>query len=209
MKYEQFKRLVLEHLDQYQIAGDAIPRTYDNQADYTDRIRTLANDALYTIATTSEPQLAEFDPNADGLTNVTNLHNGWYKIEMPQNFWRLTGRGLPRFLPGGRFVMTNHYQTYDDRTILVPAHEMRGLRVQYYKIPTANNEELDCSEPAAHCASFYVAAQLARHDNPYAYQSLYNEFEQKLARLQKPQITELARVEDAYDTWYGDWIGCL
>lgn len=201
MTFLEFKRLVLQHLDQYSVAGEMIPLTYNNQADYTMRIAALANTALRTIATQAEMKMASFVPAAKEYEGCTELPNGMTKIEMPADFWTMTGRGLPTF-EGDEYHRNMHYQWLTDREILVPTRELNKVVITYYRYPRkllgTDKELLDCSEAAADCASFYVAAQLARHDSPYAYQTLYNEFEQMMVRLKKPVITETSDVEDVY-----------
>lgn len=202
MDYKSFRRLVLEHLDQYAVAGVEIPDTYNNQADDTSRIPGLTNIALRTIATQTAPILATVDPNAEGFEGKTNMQNGWTKIEMPQDFWRLTGQGMPRCSADGSFSRTMEYVFFSDRELLFRTSDMPGMMLTYYRYPRkchGNFEEiLDCSEAAADAASFYVAAELAREDSPYAYQCLYNEYESMLARLLKPMTAEFVAVKDVY-----------
>lgn len=201
MIFSEFQKLVLQHLDQYSVAGEVIPDSYNNHSDYVSRICALANTALRTIATQTEPKMATFIPSAEDYSGCVELPNGMTKIEMPTDFWKMTGQGLPSFM-GGEFHRNMHYQYLTDREILVPTREVPKVVITYYRYPRRllgnTGEILDCSEAAADCASFYVAAQLARHDSPYAYQTLYNEFEQMMARLKKPMITETSYVEDVY-----------
>ena len=58
MKYSEFKALVMQHLDQYSVAGVTVPESYNNQADDTARICALTNIALRTIASRTKPLLA-------------------------------------------------------------------------------------------------------------------------------------------------------
>ena len=202
MKFSDFQTLVLQHLDQYSVAGETVPNSYNNQADYTSRIAALANIALRTIATQSAPLLASFDPNADGFQGRTDIGNGYTKIRLPADFWKMSGQGLPCFASEDSYARNMHYQHISENEIVVRTRELPGLLITYYRYPRKlqgqPSEVLDASESAADCASFYVAAELARQDSPYVYQSLYNEFEAMMARLKKPMITEMSRTEDVY-----------
>lgn len=202
MKFSDFQTLVLQHLDQYSVAGETVPNSYNNQADYTSRIAALANIALRTIATQSAPLLASFDPNADGFQGRTDIGNGYTKIRLPADFWKMSGQGLPCFASEDIYARNMHYQHISENEIVVRTRELPGLLITYYRYPRKlqgqPSEVLDASESAADCASFYVAAELARQDSPYVYQSLYNEFEAMMARLKKPMITEMSRTEDVY-----------
>lgn len=201
MKFSDFTDLVLQHLDQYSVAGTQIPATYNNQADDTARICSLANIALRTIATQGAPMLASIDPNAEDFTGKSDAGNGYTKIKMPADFIRLSGTGMPRFSPDG-YDRNMHFRFISQNEIVVKTSELPGLIITYYRLPRKiqghPGEVLDASEMAADCASFYVAAQLARQDSPYAYQALYNEFETMMARLRPPAMAELSRTEDAY-----------
>lgn len=202
MTFSEFSKLVMQHLDQYSVAGTDIPDSYNNQIDYTSRICALANTALRTIATQAAPLLASFDPNAKDFRGKTDLGNGLTKIALPTDFWKMSGQGLPCFSSGEIYARNMHYNHLSDTEILVRTRELPGMMITYYRYPRRlqgqKNELLDCSDAAADCASYFVAAQLARQDSPYVYQSLYNEFEAMLARLKKPMITEMSRTEDVY-----------
>lgn len=202
MKFSDFQTLVLQNLDQYSVAGERVPNSYNNQADYTKRIAALANIALRLIATQSAPMLASFDPNADGFQGKTDIGNGYTKIKLPADFWKMSGQGLPCFASEDFYARNMHYQHISEDEIVVRTRELPGLLITYYRYPRKlqgqPGEVLDASETVADCASFYVAAELARQDSPYVYQSLYNEFESMMARLKKPMITEMSRTEDVY-----------
>ncbi len=201
MTFKEFTDLVLQHLDQYSVAGELIPKDYNNQEDYTNRIAPLANIALRTIATQAEPLTGMFDAETPGIEMQT-LSNGLTKIKMPSDFYRMTGNGLPTFHGDVDFAKNMNYRHITANEILVRTAELPNLIITYYRYPRAVHgyatEILDASDAAADCASFYVAAQLARYDNPYAYQSLYNEFETMMARLRKPISTEAEEVLDVY-----------
>jgi hypothetical protein len=55
MLYSDIKRAVLSHINQYSIAGAQVALTYNNQADYVNRIPQLINEALVNIRTSVKP----------------------------------------------------------------------------------------------------------------------------------------------------------
>ena len=55
MKYADIKRAVLSHINQYTMAGSKVAPTYNNQADYLNRIPVLLNEALVNIRTLVKP----------------------------------------------------------------------------------------------------------------------------------------------------------
>lgn len=206
MTYSEFEKLVLRHLDQYSVAGDVVPDSYNNQVDDRQRIVALCNIALKTIATQGEKITDIIDP--DTYDGRHDLKNGWTQIDMPSDFYAVH-TGIPKFERSAwwdehhqNFTTTMHYRYLNNRTILVPTRDLRRTLIEYFRYPRAvrgnADEVLDCSEPAAEAASYYVASQLAREENAYLYQALNNEFESMMARLEKPVTTEYTYTEDVY-----------
>lgn len=202
MTFAEFKTLVMQHLNQNTISGAQVPSYYNLQNDYLLRICALLNAALNTIATTTRPIMASFNPNDPMEAKLTDMGHGWTKISMPKDFWKMTGQGLPRFFRNGDYERTMDYRMLTDNEIVVRSCELPSMMITYYRYPRKvqgqDQEIIDAEETVAICASYYVAAELARYDSPYLYQSLYNEYEAMLERLRKPLITENSRVEEAY-----------
>ena len=203
MNYGNFRRLVLEHIDQYAVAGVVIPDTYNNQADDTSRIPGLTNIALRTVATQFVPLRVVVDPLSEEFGGeVTDMGNGWTKIRMPTDFYKMDGRGNPRMVNGEMTYSMNHWHLTDD-TIMVKSSELTGMMLSYHRYPRHlyghHDEVLDCTDSVADCISYYVAAMLAREDDAYSYQTLYNEYVNNLSLIKKPMTAELVHVMDAYD----------
>lgn len=200
MRYKEFEKLVLQHLDQYSVSGIVMPPEYNNHVDQTQRICALANIALRTIATQSAPISAVIALKDDGIKKES-LPNGMTIVTMPSDFWKLTGKGFPNFENDG-YARNSHFQEVAQNQIIVPTREISRTMLTYYRYPRKlhgdDDEIIDGTDMVADCASFYVASQLARHENAYAYQSLYNEYETMMARLKKPMITEYSETEDVY-----------
>lgn len=206
MTYSEFEKLVLRHIDQYSVAGDVVPDTYNNQIDDRQRIVELCNIALRTIATQGEKITDIIDP--DKYDGKHDLKNGWTQIDMPSDFYAVH-TGIPKFEREWwfdhrhqNFVQSMHYRYLNNRSILVPTRELHKMLIEYFRFPRTvrgnADEVLDCSESAAQAASYYVASQLVREENAYLYQALNNEFESMMARLEKPISTEYSETEDVY-----------
>ena len=77
--------------------------------------------------------------------------------------------------------------------------------LEYFRYPSLlgvnpmDEASLDNTLEAQMALPYYVAAHLVMHDNAFAYQALYNEFEAKLARLGEQLQAEPTVVEDSYD----------
>ena len=206
MNYATFRKLVLRHIDQYTIAGSVIPDTYNNQADDTSKIPDLTNVVLREIATTTRPLMATLDPNAPDFEGRQEMGNGWTKITMPADFWQVTGRGMPKFNADGQFERTMEYYYVTNNELMFRTSDLVNTMLTYYRYPRVchgnPDEILDCSDPAADAASYYVAAELVRDDNAFAYSVLHNQFEDLNAKLQRPMTAEMIPVRDAY---FGNW----
>jgi len=206
MTFGTFQTLVLQHIDQYSVAGETVAPSYNNQSDDLLRIAALFNIANNTIVTQTAPIEASFE----AASRATEMPGGWSKIEMPEDFWEMTGHGLPMIERNGDIVRTMEYRYWTDNVILVRTRDVPRLTITYYRKPKPASgknpdEVLDATERVVECASFYVAAQLVRQEDAFVYQSLYNEFESMMARLKAPMRTELTPVRDAYDLGYAPY----
>ena len=201
MIFKDFRKLVFQHIDQYSVAGEQIPLTYNNQKDASDRICSLANIALRTICTQAHLLTAILDPMASNVRKE-EMPNGLTKITMPTDFFKMTGQGIPTFNGDISYARNLNYRFYAPDQIIVAARDLNKIHIPYHRYPRQlhgrDDEILDGPETVADCASFYVAAELSREISPYAYQSLYNEFETMKASLKPTLITELSEVEDVY-----------
>lgn len=194
MTYGEMKAFVLQLLNQYSVAGDEVPLTYNDQADAVARIPALVRDALYYIATTVRRLRAVAE-----LTEPEVLGQQ-LAYDLPEDCFQIVG-GLIRTEDGTRL---RNYRVLGGRQVLVPKGEKGPWLVEYFRypaVPVGTPEEddfLDCPPEAQSAVAYYVAAHLAMEDNQYLHGALYNEFEMKMARLQEGQVLECGVVEDAY-----------
>lgn len=204
MNYKWARDFALELMNQYSIAGTEIPASYNNQADYLKRIPKLMDDGQFYIATTSG-RIRELV----GLEELPCTERGAWRIyDLPGNCWQVCSGGLVRF--DGPELQRYHKYRLIGRNRIAVSRDVDGLMsVEYYRYPArlgdnpGDNTPLDNTEAAQRALPYYVAAHLLMHDNAFAYASLFNEFEAKLARLGEQLHTEHTVVEDAYSA--GEW----
>lgn len=207
MNYGQLKTQVMQLMFSESIAGEIIPSTYNNQADYIRAIPGLVDDCETYIATTVKkiPELVK-------LTELEFQDFGGYRLyTMPDNFWRLNNGGLIWRRPSldGEFAFQrfHHYKLYANNKLMISdnAPNLDEMIVEYYRYPVSvgalpdDSLELD-NTPDTHAAMpYYVAAQLLMYDDPFRYASLWNAFETRLSRITEPITTEFAPIDSAYD----------
>lgn len=199
MTYGEFKTLVLKHIDQYTVAGEKVPLSYNNQADFVNKIPELTNIVLRMIATTTAPITETI--SASALADVMEMPGGWSKITMPKDFWRIHGSGI-LLMGGEELEISGNYRFLTNKEILVKTSEVSSMLIRYDRYPRkvqgVDAELLDCEDAVADCASFYVGAQLMRTEDPYVYQSMMNEYSSMMAQIATPITAEYVRAKDVY-----------
>lgn len=206
MKYGEIRDASLKLLNQYSLAGETIPETYNNQSDYIKRIPQLVDDAMWLIA--SGPRRLRtarvLDPDR------SRDQDGMNRFMLPDD--------LMDIIPGGLFIVDHgehHYDTsyarLDERRILLPHYTHGSVWLEYYRrpesvqegVPTggtlpADDYELDNSYETHRCIPYYVAAHLVMQDDAFLYASLYNEWQSMLGNLVEAPQPHRGIIEDAY-----------
>lgn len=211
MTYGEVKRMALKLAFTDTIAGDQIPDTYNNQADYTNQIAGLVDSALMDIVTRAKhiPALVSLDElesvevpgftvytlPADyqdmmhgGLVSVTRDHIGW-----PDRIVRYRGY---RFIGGKLYV---------------PECAPANMQMEYWRYPVsvgadpADDLQLDGTPDMHQAIPYYVAAQLCQYDDAFRYQANRNEYETKIALLHDPIFVEEDPINDVYNFDGGAW----
>lgn len=199
MNYGWARDFTLELINQHSVAGIKIPETYNNQADYTNRIPKLLDDAQHYVATTTG-KIREL-ANLEELPR--NERGAWYIYTLPANCWQVCSGGLVRF-DGPQLHRYHQYRLIGNHQLAVPKTLDGTMSVEYYRYPVKLGNDpkdttpLDNTEEAQRALPYYAAAHLVMQDNAFAYASLFNEFEAKLARLAEVLQAEPTVVEDAY-----------
>lgn len=194
MTYGWAKNYALQLMNQYSMAGEPIPESYNNQDDYLRRIPGLINDAQLLLAATEGAMrttvpLEELEQERRGRWRVYTLPEDC--IQMCAGLLRLDRPGRER-----RYRMAG-------RRLEVWADEDQ-LALEYLRRPNllgeepAEDAELDNTVEAQMVVPYYVAAHLLMYDNAFAYAALLNEFEQRRVLLREMTRTEWGLVEDAY-----------
>jgi hypothetical protein len=205
MLYSEIKRETLGHIDQYSMAGTPVAASYNNQADYLNRIPVLINEGLVNIRTLVKP-----DPVVLTLTDGEE-YGGMIRYELPDDFWSLKTGGVS-VIRCGRFCKTNEYRLQGKKYILTPKTE-DTYTVEYYKYPNllplnktlTDTFELNEDIEVIQAATYYAAANLVMREDEFMYASLYNDYESRLSRISRGITVEVQPVDDAYR--FDDW-GC-
>ena len=197
MLYSEIKRSVLEHINQYTMAGTPVAPSYNNQADYIGRIPNLINEALVNIRTLVKP-----DPVVYPLTDG-EAYGDMTRYELPDDFWSLKTGGVS-VIRNGRFHRTNEYRLQGKKYILIPASTEGSFTVEYYRYPVqlpaspSDNTVVDEDPEVIQAATYYAAANLVLLEDEFAYSTLYNDYESRLSRISSGISAEVLEVEDRY-----------
>ena len=200
MKYADIKRAVLSHINQYTMAGAQVAQTYNNQADYLNRIPVLVNEALVNIRTLVKPIPVVYS------LDYGEPYGGMMRYELPTDFWSLRSGGVS-VIRDGKFRKTNQYRLQGKKYILVP--EDGSYTVEYYRYPVqlpldntlTDSYELDEDPEVIQTATYYASAYLVLQEDEFAYATLYNDYESRLGRISPGITAEVQPVEDSYGTW--------
>ena len=199
MTYKQLRDDTLRLLNQYSVAGAEVSPNYNNQADYLKRLPSLLDDGQMLIATTVRPitELLELKPWAAARMGK------WLRFALPDDFYRLSGRGLA-VVQGGDCFRSHEFQLLGDAGLLVPESLFGFVALEYFRYPYPFGTEPEEDDPADNAPDthvllpYYAAAHLAMHDDSFLYASLLNEFEARLERLRQPATAQRLSVRDCY-----------
>jgi len=201
MTYGQVRDLTLQLINRYSVAGTQVAEHYNNQADYLARIPGLVNDAMMEIATTVRPIFAEYDLDAN---TGRSYGDGWVAFDMPNDFFRIAGGGVPRFRKR-RYHRFSQFRWLGESTLLIREKALADeLFVEYYRYPVQLPAQPDDETPldnvpVTHSAlAYYAAAQLMMQDDAFQYATLYNKYEDKLSKMIPAPYTEPVITEDVY-----------
>ena len=207
MTYGQLKKLVMQLIFSESIAGNEIPATYNNQADYLRMIPGLANDGMMYIATTVK-RIPELIP----LSSLSRKEvGGYYQYTLPSDCWKIHNGGIIRQVPTSEgvpiFERYHWYRIYGNTELMVPknVYGLDDMILEYYRYPRqlddapSDDDELDNTPDTQSALPYYIAAQLVMYDDAFRYSVLWNAFETRLSRITEPITTEYNYVDNAYD----------
>lgn len=200
MNYAWARDFTLQLISQYTIAGDAVKLSYNNQADYVNKIPALLDDAQEYVATTVRRIRALVPLSALSRSRFGDV----VVYSMPEDFWQMCSAGMVVFRDGKPFRY-HRYHMLGERQFALDQELPGTVMVEYYRHPIhlgmnpADDDKLDNTYEVQAALPYYVAAHLAMQDDAFAYQALYNEFESRLSRLTEMPQTEFNTIEDVYD----------
>ena len=207
MVYKQFCDRVLQLLDRYSVAGTAVAPSYNNQEDFITRLPGLYNDAITEISCSVRKIPALLTLTAADGEALGSL----VRFSLPEDFYQFRTGDTFAVTSDGTQLHTNVYGVQGRKYLTVPAAELGedgALTLTYYRYPNLlpakppANTELDNFPEAQDAAAFYAAAYLAIHDDPFLYASLYNKYEDKLAKM-GPGVTVEMQPMDGAGAWCG------
>lgn len=197
MNYKWAKNFTLELINQRSIAGADIAPSYNNQEDYLRRIPRLLDDAALQAAAGAGAMRA--------VKPLGELEQGklgaWTTYTLPEDCRRLV---CVVRTDGPRLQKYHRYRLVGDDKIALPAELDGEMALEYFRYPALLGEdpgeeaELDNTVEVQTALPYYAAAMLVMGDDAFAYATLMNQFEGKLARLNRGPQTEWETVEDAY-----------
>lgn len=205
MTYGELKKQVLNLIFSYEIAGDTISLSYNNQADYVAMIPGLLNKVQSEVS-----QIKKINEIVK-LGDLRKLDMGTYDMfYLPDDCIQLMNGGLimPEERPGEKFLTRRFkdFKVVGENRILVPKGLDNNLLVEYWKRPTPvsatvkDNYELENSEEVNQILPFYIAAYCVMYDDPFRYSALKNEYESSLQRIMiNPVYVEASDIIDAYN----------
>ena len=197
MLYSEIKRETLSHVNLYTIGGGPVAASYNNQADYLNKIPHLINEALVNIRTLVKPDPVVY-PLSDG-----QVMGDMVRYELPDDFWSLRTGGVS-VIRDGRFQKTNNYRLQGKKYILVPKDAEGEYTVEYYRYPDQlpmdpqDTAELKEDIEVIQAATYYAAANLVMQEDEFAYSALYNDYESRLGRISRGITAEVEPIQDAY-----------
>lgn len=207
MTYGQLKARVLQLIFSDTLAGDKIPPSYNNQADYIKQIPGLLNSVqtyIYQIKHFEDCiKLADLTKEViDDKTDLYILPDDFLSMKAGLVILGADFGTADRFwhykLIGGDKLMVPH--GVDDKLHLILEYNKRGS-------PCPDNPPdeyvLKNTDEVNEMIPFYIAAHCVLYDDAFRYAALKNEFEDRLTRLQpNPVYIEMSEVRDYYPGVY-------
>lgn len=201
MNYGDFKSFTLGLINQYTARGMELTESYNDQADYLQRIPGLYNAAMLELASEAAHIVGVMTPNK---SDVTDMNNGFVRVKVPADFIRMTGDGIP-VVRDGRMTRTKAYYAVGNGAVLIRKDLYTKGILEYYRSPVRlpadpsgidDDQELDGTEEMQIAAAYYTAAMLVLQDDAFAYSALRNEYDDKLTMMKRRMHAETFYVDE-------------
>lgn len=95
MTVKQCRDIAMQHINQYSIAGQTVPLSYNNQADYQNKIINLINDAQMEIAKTTKRIPAQFKIVQSAIPSLVKITETKSKIDKDETT-NYSGKGFAK-----------------------------------------------------------------------------------------------------------------
>lgn len=202
MNYGQMRDFILQLINRYSVAGAKYQPSYNNQQDYLNKIPMLINDGLVYVASGIRKMPAQ---HILSYAAGEDYGDGYRRHILPEDCLEVCSGGLmvPNPRPGEQRWL-KEYILQEPDFILIPKWMNRDVVLEYYRrpqlLPPAPTEDarVDALLDVQNALCYYVAAHLVIHDDNYLYTILYNEFENRAARMVQAPTTEIRGVTDVY-----------
>lgn len=204
MDFSRLRAMALALMFSESIAGEEIPASYNNQADYLRLIAPLADDAALFIAANVLPllrglPLSSLEKQEAGELTLFRLPEDCIEI---MHIGLLSPQGgIEDILPGER---SGRYRLLPDGIMLPAGESGEGLYLEYRRYPAPlgpepeDAAEIDLPPEAAACLPYYAAGQLLMYDDPYRSERLMEEYRRRLSLLRPGTRIEPGAVRDVY-----------
>ena len=198
MTYAQCRRRALELIFSYSLNGTEIPSTYNDQADYINRIPALVNEAQMETATVYKP-IAEMIAVSSLQHPVGAPAN---VFSLPNDCWKINDGGFLNFAEGMERRVKG-YTYLPNHRIYIP-FDRADLFLEYYRYPVelpdtpSDYAPLDNTVDAQECVPYYAAAHLVLYDDAYRYTALLNEYRRRCALLTSQKHLKDGLIENVY-----------
>jgi len=201
MNFGKIRDDALRLIGRYTNAGTLYALSYNNQADYVNKVASSINSCLLELASSVRKL-----PAVATLCYDDGEEYGVYRRHvLPEDCLEIRSGGLlntnPK--PGESRYVTTYFPQMPDH-ILIPKYITSDLILEYFRRPQllpdgpADTAPIDADVDAQSAIPYYVASELLMEDDPYRSESLKMRFEDKIERLSPRVYTTVEPVFDAY-----------
>jgi hypothetical protein len=205
MKYGEFKRSVMQLIDQFSVREAVMTQEYNDQGDFFVRIPALYNNAMLEMAQDAAPLVSVMEPDTEDVVE----ERGFVTFPLPDDFLSMSEDGLPMVTRDGQMTRMKEYWLVGDGQIRMRRYLYDHATLEYCRQPTRltpdpdENTELDGTIEMQTAAEYYVAAMLMLREDSFVYATLYNKYDDLLSAMKKRLRAERFFMANAYgpDYW--------
>lgn len=207
MTYKDFKDFVLGLINQFSARGTELVETYNDQADYLQRIPGLYNAAMLELASEASHLTGVMHPAKE---DVMDTGDGFVAVKVPDDFLSMTEDGIP-MIRNGRMTRIKGYYMAGAGTVYIRTDLFKNGILEYNRIPERlpmspgmidEDAKLDGTDEMQTAAAYYTAAMLVLQDDAFAYSALRNEYDDKLTEMKRRLRAEAFYIDEACDIGY-------